>query len=75
MPEEPEPFAEKENSDEREDNDGDERIAAEERLDSLLEPGLETARFLALRDQNAGIGDALHATPSFGDALAPRQRL
>src|ERR1043165_2696813 len=73
LPEESEAFAEKEDRNEREHKCGDERVPAEERLDDLLNRVLRVTRFRAARDEDAGVGDAFHATPSFANALALRQ--
>ena len=61
LAEESEAFAEKENGDQGEDDDGDERVAAEEGLDALFDGRLRPARCGARRDESAGIGDAFHA--------------
>ena len=75
LPEEAEAFAKKKNRDQREDDDRDERIPAEENLDGLLDRVLGSTQFCADGNEDAGVGDAFHARPSFADASAPRQRL
>ena len=61
LPEESKTFAKEKNRDQGEDDDGDERVAAEERLDALFDGSLDAAGFRSGRDENAGIGDAFHA--------------
>ena len=75
LPEESETFAEKENGDQREHDDGDERVAAEERLDALLDGRLRAARCRSRRNESAGIGDAFHAERTFAETSAARQFL
>src|ERR1043165_6057666 len=55
LPEESEALAKKKDRDEGENDDSDERVPAEERLDDLLDCVLRATRFRAARDENAGI--------------------
>jgi hypothetical protein len=75
LAEESESFAKKKNRDQGEDDDGDQSVAAEERLDTLLDGRLGAARFRSSGNEDAGIGDAFHAKPSLAEARAVRQRL
>ena len=70
---ESETFAEKENRDQREHDDGDERVAAEERFDALLERRLRPPRGGARRNKSAGISDAFHAERTLAETSAARQ--
>src|SRR5947209_7849616 len=72
---ETEAFTEKKDRDQSQDDHSDERVAAEERLDSVFDRGLSAARFRPAGYDNARVSDALHAKPSFADGSAPRQRL
>jgi hypothetical protein len=61
LSEEAETFAKKENRDQGEDDDRNESVAAEERLDALFDGSLDAAGFRSGRNENAGLGDAFHA--------------
>ena len=73
LPEKSKPFAEKEDGNQREYDHGDESVAAKERLDYLFPRPLHPARFGSGRNEDAGIGDALHEEGIFREASGPRQ--
>ena len=75
LAEEPEAFAEKENRDQGEHDDGDEGVAAEEGLDALFDRHLGATRFGSRGNEDARSGDAFHGAPSFAEASALRQRV
>jgi hypothetical protein len=54
-------LAEEEDRDQGEDDDRNERVAAEKCLDALFDGSLDATGLRAGRDENAGIGDAFHA--------------
>ncbi|HEX8490192.1 MAG TPA: hypothetical protein VF626_04170, partial [Chthoniobacterales bacterium] len=69
LTEKSEAFAEKENRDQGEDDHGYEGVAAEKRLNALLDRSLSAAGFCFRRDENAGTGDTFHAIAHSGNRL------
>jgi hypothetical protein len=61
LSEEAKTFPEEKDCDQGENDDRNEGVAAEERLDASFDGSLDAAGFRSGRDENAGIGDAFHA--------------